>query len=138
MALLSQLIYDEVNENSGHPFESVMSGQAHLRAFWGPVNILYFDRRQLNACLHTFKCLLKSYKPLYINYTSVFKNDPGISFYSVTTYLGLGHPHFSFPAIKGQTHLFSKILGPSSTNAKSEGKQKHKHIELVQRSKRSK
>lgn len=44
MALLSQLIYDEVNENSGHPFESVMSGQAHLRAFWGTGNILYFNR----------------------------------------------------------------------------------------------
>ena len=43
--------------------------------------------------------------------------------------LGLELPTcLSFSPMKGQTHLFSKIPMPDSTNAKSQGKQKHNHI----------
>lgn len=53
--------------------------------------------------------------------------------------LGTGLSTFlPFSPIKSQTHLFSRIPTPDSTNEKSQGKQKHKSISLAERSKKSK
>lgn len=118
------------NENGGYSWDSGNGGEGTSESLCGTENVLYFHGQWLNACTHIFKCLYKIYR-LYINCTPIFFKKLAWGFLLFNFKLletdWAAHIPFFLP-LKSQTHLFSKIPMPDSTNAESQGKQKHKYI----------